>query len=279
QAEREIDCRGRFAYPALARSDGDDRLDARYALYGLAARRAARGHGSRALRRWTSGRRARFALCRQPDESRSHARQRAHNLFRALAHRFPSFDIGSIDGDGKEHLAVASDHLRKRAGSSQRHPLGALYAFEGCEHLFLGHRHRRILRWIIANRHHKGRAGPVNVMTVDVRPAPSQSLPHIGIHAVAWQCSRRTVWRRWLFSVSASWGTLWQGTSRTRAATTSPCITAPRPRRRSGWRNTAGAAQRRPKRRPRARTSSCAVSATTTTCARSRWGRTAPSTG
>src|SRR5262249_59599785 len=59
-----------------------------------------------------------------------------------------------------------------------------------CEHLFLGHRHRTILRRIIANRHHKGRAGPVNVMTVDVWAAPSQSLSHIGIRAVAWQCSR-----------------------------------------------------------------------------------------
>jgi glutamyl-tRNA reductase len=27
-------------------------------------------------------------------------------------------------------------------------------------------------------------------MTVDVRAAPSQSLPDIGIRAVAWQCSR-----------------------------------------------------------------------------------------
>src|SRR5262249_57546933 len=84
QTEREIDRRGRFAYPALARSDRDDRLDARYALYGLAARRAARGHGSRALRRWTSGRRARFALCRQRDESRPHARQPPPNPFPPL---------------------------------------------------------------------------------------------------------------------------------------------------------------------------------------------------
>ena len=38
------------------------------------------------------------------------------------------------------------------------------------------------------------------------------------------------------------------------------------------------AAPRRRRRRPRARTSSCAASATTTTCARSRSGRTAPST-
>src|SRR5262249_61156908 len=40
------------------------------------------------------------------------------------------------------------------------------------------------------DRHHKGRAGLVNAMTVDVRAAPSQSLSHIGIRAVAWQCSR-----------------------------------------------------------------------------------------
>src|SRR5258708_10749183 len=38
--------------------------------------------------------------------------------------------------------------------------------------------------------HHKRRAGLVNVMTVDVRAAPSQSLRDIGIRAVAWQCSR-----------------------------------------------------------------------------------------
>src|SRR6266702_37189 len=97
-------------------------------------------------------------------------------LFRALAHRLPGFDIGGIDGDGKEHLAVAGDHLRKRAGLGQRDSLGALDASEGCEHLLLGHRHRTVLRRIIANRHHKGRAGLVNVMTVDVRAAPSQSL-------------------------------------------------------------------------------------------------------
>ena len=41
----------------------------------------------------------------------------------------------------------------------------------------------------------------------------------------------------------------------------------------------AGAAHRPPRRRPKARTSSCAASATTTTCARSRSEPTAPSTG
>src|SRR5215472_7702367 len=131
-----------------------------------------------------------FALCRQCDEGRSHARQCAHDFFRALAHRLPGFDIGGIDRDGKEHLAVAGNHLRKRAGLGQWDSLGARDACESCEHLLLGHRHRTVLRRIIANRHHKGRAGLVNVMTVDVRAAPSQSLPHIGIRAVAWQCSR-----------------------------------------------------------------------------------------
>src|SRR5262249_32998894 len=96
QAEREIDRRGRFAHPALARRDRDDRLDPRHALYGLAARRAPRGGCSRALRWRTSRRRARFALCRQRDEGRSHARERAHDLFRALAHRLPRLAISSL---------------------------------------------------------------------------------------------------------------------------------------------------------------------------------------
>jgi hypothetical protein len=36
-------------------------------------------------------------------------------------------------------------------------------------------------------RHHKRRAGLVNAMTVDASAAPSQSIVHIGIRAVAWQ--------------------------------------------------------------------------------------------
>src|SRR6516164_900731 len=131
-----------------------------------------------------------LALCRQCDEGRSHARQRAHNFFRALAHRLPGFDIGGIDRDGKEDLAVAGDHLRKRAGRRQRDAPRALDAFKCCEHVLLGHRHRTVLHRIIRNQHHRRRAGPVNVMTVDVRAAPSQSLPDIGIRALAWQCSR-----------------------------------------------------------------------------------------
>src|SRR5262249_58401956 len=93
QAEREIDRRGRFAHPALARSDRDDRLDSRHALYGLAARRATRGGGSRALRRWTSGRRARFALRRQRDQGRLHARPPPHDPFPPPAPRVPGFYI------------------------------------------------------------------------------------------------------------------------------------------------------------------------------------------
>src|SRR4029453_5493035 len=72
--------------------------------------RAARGRGSRAVR-GASRCRARLALCRQGDEGGLHARQRAHDFFGALAHGFPSLDLGGIARDGKKHLAVACHYI------------------------------------------------------------------------------------------------------------------------------------------------------------------------
>src|SRR5262249_43998679 len=144
KSEREIDRGGRLANAALAGGNRNDRLDPGHALHGLATRAAARAwRRARVRRRRRRG--AGLALGGQRDHRGGDARQRAHRLLRALTHAFPGLDLGGVDGDREEYLAVAGDHLGQRAGLRQRRALGRWYGFETRQHLLFG-RHGSVLR-------------------------------------------------------------------------------------------------------------------------------------
>ena len=82
-----------------------------------------------------------LALGGQGDQRRGDARNRAHRLLGALAHRLPGFDRGGIDSEREEHLAVGHDHVGEHAGIRERRAVGRRHLGEAVENLLLGRRH------------------------------------------------------------------------------------------------------------------------------------------
>ena len=82
-----------------------------------------------------------LALCRQRHHRRLHAGHCLDRLLGALSHRLPSLHHAGIDGDREEHLAVARDDLRQRAGVGQRRAVRPRDFAEALEDVFPGDRH------------------------------------------------------------------------------------------------------------------------------------------